>query len=859
MASIIEPPKKGITYSAPKLKYLVNNNLMKNFKLMMINNQATNFLNEAPNADKVYRYNNKNYGRPEFRLLPEEASNGIPGQQGFRFTKDKENKLHLNIIVEAYSSETNVIPLEFSATTIVFQYENANGDVELPLSITQTLPIQDPYPSKHLYAHALVDENDKEAIYEALVSGNKKSKLTLKSEIWWQKPTVNKPKPAPSRPAKPRVIADTCQSFNRNALRVQGNNVFSGSQKLLSFRNRNDALRAVQAIRHYKMDKRCNVGGNQFTYFLSGNNPPTGKIKGEDCLPFNPARLKVTNAKGRWKITDGRSWMFDFGASKTNAERALKIIKKHGFDATCYIGRPKPGMTYLKRTRPPMLHLMNAVAFKPLLALKMKDASTVADTPSKPQKVDLNSEIHLFFERKDASIFQGFFDELESKEYKWHREEKIDFQNPGFTHSYYYRLTNDPNKVFFLPQVYRIGVNHETGEPRMNINLYEHEKESGHKEYRINMTFHIEPYFHPRAKKDLMNHLFGLSEGKIKYVENLVLGGYRKVSFELEDRFLSDNALFSEKFTEKAEEIDPSAGFTITADHSLESFEVFKKELLTNGIDIGKIYFELEEETQEGVVFTQSKPITVELSFKKLENIPLSVENLSGANGKLASAPAGFYLKNNTKTPVTVEGVELTLLSSTENFVYSVDFDLGTEGISWPLTIAQGKKEGIFIDQSDVDQLTDENMVWNNLVCEPHGIRANIDPDKIMASVIDHATGDPQMWELKIAAPLYENWENWSEEQKEPYKEITGVIVEIKTEDSEITSVRLDRHNPNQVVKMARTVQQLLKSTQHENRKYQFRQTNITLTQSKPGIWKSSENTSMEHLLVYPEIEQIDT
>ena len=94
-----------------------------------------------------------------------------------------------------------------------------------------------------------------------------------------------------------------------------------------------------------------------------------------------------------------------------------------------------------------MLHLMNAVAFKPLLALKMKNASTVADTPSKPQKVDLNSEIHLLFERKDASIFQGFFDELESKEYKWHREEKIDFQNPGLPLTYSSRLPKAQTRV----------------------------------------------------------------------------------------------------------------------------------------------------------------------------------------------------------------------------------------------------------------------------------------------------------------------------------------------------------------------------------------------------------------------------
>ena len=196
--------------------------------------------------------------------------------------------------------------------------------------------------------------------------------------------------------------------------------------------------------------------------------------------------------------------------------------------------------------------MKTSILSKPQIALHQ--AVAMVAKPAGPQKIDVKAEIHLLFERKGScGISRFLFRVGSSGNTKWEQGARIDAQNPSILHSYYYRLTNDPNKVFFLPQVYRIGVNHSTGEPRVHINLYNRENEAGETEYRINMTFHVVPYFHPKAKKDLMRELDIKSEGKIKYVENLILSGYKEVAFELENRFLSDNAPFFRKsFTEKA-------------------------------------------------------------------------------------------------------------------------------------------------------------------------------------------------------------------------------------------------------------------------------------------------------------------
>ncbi|WP_213272746.1 S8 family serine peptidase [Hyphomonas sp.] len=69
----------------------------------------------------------------------------------------------------------------------------------------------------------------------------------------------------------------------------------------------------------------------------------------DDCITHNTASLSLVNrgGTGGWTITDGRSLMFAFGSNKAEGEAALAIIRKYGFDRTCYVGRPNPSMTYL--------------------------------------------------------------------------------------------------------------------------------------------------------------------------------------------------------------------------------------------------------------------------------------------------------------------------------------------------------------------------------------------------------------------------------------------------------------------------------------------------------------------------------
>jgi hypothetical protein len=67
----------------------------------------------------------------------------------------------------------------------------------------------------------------------------------------------------------------------------------------------------------------------------------------EDCISFNQKTAKVKQIQGKWKIVDGSHWMFDFGSNKREAKKALKIIKKHQMNQSCFVGRPNPSFQYM--------------------------------------------------------------------------------------------------------------------------------------------------------------------------------------------------------------------------------------------------------------------------------------------------------------------------------------------------------------------------------------------------------------------------------------------------------------------------------------------------------------------------------
>lgn len=156
--------------------------------------------------------------------------------------------------------------------------------------------------------------------------------------------------------AKPKPLTEDCVPFNPATATVKKINnswkIVDGDHWMFDFKgNQKAAVRSLQVIKFYKMNRSCFVGrpDPSFNYLLVGNNAPVGNMSGQDCIKFNPAAIQVKEVGGRWKIVQGNMWMYDFGNKKDEAVQAFNMIKKYGFTYQCFVARPNPPFHYLHK------------------------------------------------------------------------------------------------------------------------------------------------------------------------------------------------------------------------------------------------------------------------------------------------------------------------------------------------------------------------------------------------------------------------------------------------------------------------------------------------------------------------------
>jgi hypothetical protein len=148
---------------------------------------------------------------------------------------------------------------------------------------------------------------------------------------------------------------EDCLNVRTSAVRaVQEGSRFlitDGVSRMFMAPNSTEAKQIVKVISHYGINQSCFVGrpGASFFYLNKDGQAPVGSMAGEDCISFNPNTIEVKEIGGRWKIVDGNHWMFDFNTKEDEARKAFCIIKKYGFTQSCYVGRPNPSLSYLRK------------------------------------------------------------------------------------------------------------------------------------------------------------------------------------------------------------------------------------------------------------------------------------------------------------------------------------------------------------------------------------------------------------------------------------------------------------------------------------------------------------------------------
>ena len=175
-------------------------------------------------------------------------------------------------------------------------------------------------------------------------------------------------------------VEETCVDINELSVILNSNEVWelqSNGEQLFYFPNFAEAATTKYFLEQYGAKEHCSCGNGTYTTSegeeakgnedhimmyqkttdLSGigNNERNSYDNGvEDCLPFNPKKLvaKQDPFSFEWYLIEkpGHS-MFAFGKDKDACINALKVIKKYGYNQSCFVGRAMASFSYLKRYR----------------------------------------------------------------------------------------------------------------------------------------------------------------------------------------------------------------------------------------------------------------------------------------------------------------------------------------------------------------------------------------------------------------------------------------------------------------------------------------------------------------------------
>ena len=124
-----------------------------------------------------------------------------------------------------------------------------------------------------------------------------------------------------------------------------------GNNAMFIFPNLEGAEEALEVMIFYQLNQSCFVGrpGASFFYQLKDGGSPVGALTGEDCVSFDPNNIEVEFISGTWKIVDDNHWLFDFGENQEEACEAYAVMKEYGFTKSCFVGRPDPTISYLRK------------------------------------------------------------------------------------------------------------------------------------------------------------------------------------------------------------------------------------------------------------------------------------------------------------------------------------------------------------------------------------------------------------------------------------------------------------------------------------------------------------------------------
>src|SRR5262249_42343731 len=111
-------------------------------------------------------------------------------------------------------------------------------------------------------------------------------------------------------------------------------------------RNEMEARQAWYLIRELRLNQHATIGTPKpvVEYWLHDGHAPDHLPRGIRTLALDLAKLKVERAQGFWVVREPVRVLFNFGASEADANQALAVLRRYGFNQVGLVGQAVPSM-----------------------------------------------------------------------------------------------------------------------------------------------------------------------------------------------------------------------------------------------------------------------------------------------------------------------------------------------------------------------------------------------------------------------------------------------------------------------------------------------------------------------------------
>lgn len=109
-----------------------------------------------------------------------------------------------------------------------------------------------------------------------------------------------------------------------------------------------EARDALRVIRELRVNEWVAIGGPRpvVEYGLRNGRATVAAGIAKFALPIDLASARAEYVKGVWVLRDEENLLFNFGTNRADAEQAVAVVRKYGFDRVGFVGQPAPAMAY---------------------------------------------------------------------------------------------------------------------------------------------------------------------------------------------------------------------------------------------------------------------------------------------------------------------------------------------------------------------------------------------------------------------------------------------------------------------------------------------------------------------------------